>query len=167
MVDKRPETDSRIVIDRLLREAGWDIEDKTQVSTEEAAADGRADYLLKDSQGRPLAVIEAKRFSIEPTLAQQQAKAYAESISAPFVFLSNGEIHYFWDYKYDASRPIDSFYSREDLQRRDKLHKISKPLNAVSMPSKFTHFNKDLEVRPYQIEAIETVDKAMEDGKKR
>lgn len=167
MTDKRQETDARIIIDRLLREAGWDIEDKAQVSTEEAAADGRADYLLKDAQGRPLAVIEAKRFSIEPTLAQQQAKAYAESISAPFIFLSNGEVHYFWDYRYDSSRPIDSLYSREDLQRRDKLHKISKSLDEVSIPSKFIHFNKELEVRPYQVRAIKAVDKAIEDGKRR
>jgi hypothetical protein len=43
------EPDARIIIDRLLREADWDIEDKAQVSTEEAAADGRADYVLKDS----------------------------------------------------------------------------------------------------------------------
>jgi predicted type IV restriction endonuclease len=42
------ETDARIIIDRLLREADWDIEDKAQVSTEQAAAGGRADYLLKD-----------------------------------------------------------------------------------------------------------------------
>lgn len=41
------EADARIVLDRLLREAGWDVEDKAQVSTEEAAADGRADYVLK------------------------------------------------------------------------------------------------------------------------
>lgn len=40
------ETDARIVVDRLLREADWDIEDKSQVSTEEAAADGRADWGL-------------------------------------------------------------------------------------------------------------------------
>jgi type I site-specific restriction endonuclease len=39
------EADARIVVDRLLRQAGWDIEDKSQVSTEEPAADGRADYL--------------------------------------------------------------------------------------------------------------------------
>ncbi len=42
------EADARIVVDRLLRQAGWDIEDKSQVSTEEAAADGRADYLLRN-----------------------------------------------------------------------------------------------------------------------
>lgn len=60
------ETDARIVIDRRLREADWNVEDKAQVSTEEPAADGRADYLLKDSRSRPLGVIEAKRFSIDP-----------------------------------------------------------------------------------------------------
>lgn len=48
------EADSRIVIDRRLREAGWDIEDKTQVATEEVVKDGRADYLLLDGRGRPL-----------------------------------------------------------------------------------------------------------------
>src|SRR3989338_6377644 len=117
------ETDARIIIDRLLREAGWDIEDMQQVSTEEAASDGRADYLLKDQQGVPLAVIEAKRFSIEPNLAQEQAKAYAESINAPFIFLSNREIIYFWDYKNDSARLVDSFYSQEDLHRRNMLSK--------------------------------------------
>ena len=30
------EADARIIIDRLLREADWDIEDKAQVSTEAA-----------------------------------------------------------------------------------------------------------------------------------
>jgi predicted type IV restriction endonuclease len=40
------EADARIKIDRLLREAGWNIEDNSQVSTEEAAADGRADSCL-------------------------------------------------------------------------------------------------------------------------
>jgi predicted type IV restriction endonuclease len=53
------ETDARIIIDRLLRDADWDIEGKAQVSTEEAAADGRADVA-------PLAAIEAKCFSIDP-----------------------------------------------------------------------------------------------------
>ena len=37
------ESDARIIIDRLLRDAGWNIEDKSQVSTEEAVHDGRAD----------------------------------------------------------------------------------------------------------------------------
>ena len=56
------ETDARILIDRRLREADWDIENKNQVSTEETSQNGRADYILKDSRGRAIAVIEAKRF---------------------------------------------------------------------------------------------------------
>ncbi|MDW7679200.1 MAG: hypothetical protein SCK70_01445, partial [bacterium] len=60
------ETDARIVIDRLLRESNWDPENKAQVSTEEASRDGRADYVLKDTKTRPIAILEAKRFSVDP-----------------------------------------------------------------------------------------------------
>jgi len=98
------EADARILIDRKLREADWDIEDKNQVSTEETAETGRADYILKDSRGRAMAVVEAKRFSVDPASAKQQALAYAESIDAGFIFLSNGEEIYFWDYKYHQNR---------------------------------------------------------------
>ncbi|KKS37150.1 MAG: Helicase, type I site-specific restriction-modification system restriction subunit [Parcubacteria group bacterium GW2011_GWA2_42_14] len=59
------EADARILIDRKLREAGWDPEDKNQVITEETSQAGRADYILKDSRGRGIAVIEAKRFSVD------------------------------------------------------------------------------------------------------
>ncbi|MDD1650283.1 MAG: hypothetical protein LUO80_07800 [Methylococcaceae bacterium] len=52
------EADARILIDKLLEHAGWSITDKAQVSTEEAVADGRADYLLKDTRSRPLAVLD-------------------------------------------------------------------------------------------------------------
>lgn len=161
------ETDSRIIIDRLLREAGWNIEDKSQVSTEEAAADGRADYLLKDHRSRPLAIIEAKRFSKDPNLAQQQAREYAESIQAPFIFLANGDILYFWDYKNDSSRLIDAFYSREDLERKEALTKFTKPLDQISYPDKFNFLNEEVIVRPYQLSAMEAVDQALKDGKRR
>jgi type I site-specific restriction endonuclease len=93
------EADARIIVDRLLREAGWDIEDKSQVSTEEASADGRADYLLKNQRTQPIAVIEAKRFSIDPYSAKDQSKDYAILLGAPFVLLSNGCEHYFWNTK--------------------------------------------------------------------
>src|SRR5438034_2959815 len=91
------EADTRIIIDRLLREARWNVENKSVVSTEEPAADGRADYLLKNSRTQPLAVVEAKRFSTDAYSAKEQAKAYAISLAAPFILLSNGREHYFWD----------------------------------------------------------------------
>ena len=46
------ETDARILIDRKLKEAGWDIEDKNQVSTEDLNTLGRTDYILRDRRGR-------------------------------------------------------------------------------------------------------------------
>ena len=115
------EADARIIVDRLLREAGWDIEDKSQASTEEAAADGRADYLLKNQRTQPIAVIEAKRFSIDPYSAKDQAKDYAVSLGAPFVLLINGREHYFWEYDTGDARPIVGFPSRVDLERRANL----------------------------------------------
>jgi type I site-specific restriction endonuclease len=115
------EADARIIIDRLLREANWDIEDKAQVSTEEAAADGRADYVLKDLHSRPLAVIEAMRFSIDPYAAKDQARAYAQSLPAHFVILSNGNDHYFWDYADGDAPPILGLPTQADLKRRANL----------------------------------------------
>jgi type I site-specific restriction endonuclease len=86
------ETDARIIIDRRLHQPGWDIEDKNQIATEEPTRTGRADYLLKERGGRPLAVIEAKRFSIDPEAGKQQALGYAEELKTDFIFLSNGGV---------------------------------------------------------------------------
>ena len=69
-------------------------------------AKGRADYVLYDRRGRPLAVIEAKRNAINPYVAKQQALPYAKALGAPFIFLTNGEITYFWDYPNDDARAI-------------------------------------------------------------
>ena len=52
------EADARMI----LKDAGWEITNKAKVSTEEPSIDGRADYLLKNTQTQPPAVIEAKRW---------------------------------------------------------------------------------------------------------
>src|SRR4030042_2335974 len=101
------EADARMVIDQLLKDAGGQIFNKAYVSTEEPSADGRADYLLKNTRTQPLAIIEAKRFAVDPYSAKVQAKAYAQSLGAPFIILSNGKEHYFWDYTDGGdARPI-------------------------------------------------------------
>src|SRR5262245_45990355 len=92
------EADARIVIDDLLRVAGWDPSDKSRVRTEvfvrssaraslvretsppygsepiDAVPDssGRADYVLYSTSGRPLALIEAKKSGASPYAAKQQ-----------------------------------------------------------------------------------------------
>ncbi len=161
------ETDARILIDRRLREADWDIENKNQVSTEETSQNGRADYILKDSRGRAIAVIEAKRFSVDPASAKQQALSYAESINAGFIFLSNGEDIYFWDYKYRPEQKVATFFSQRDLEKIQTLRLEQKPLSAIPVPEKYYKGGEWRSPRPYQKEAMQIMDKALEGGKRK
>lgn len=186
------EADARIVIDRLLREADWNPEDKSQVRTEKLAAprrlavaaegesatefstadrvpdgSGRADYVLLDSRGRPLAVIEAKSKDKDPYTAKGQARDYAESIGAPFVFLSNGELTYFWDYKYADAVLVASVYTRRDLERLLHLRKAAKPMATVPIPTDYIRQGEPRTVRDYQQNAMRALDHAFEMDKRR
>ena len=80
---------ARVRIDALLQDAGWNLTDGSSVLFEHALPDGtQADYVLCDRQGRPMAVLEAKRASIDPVAAQDQGRHYAAQLGVPFVFLS-------------------------------------------------------------------------------
>jgi type I restriction enzyme R subunit len=161
------ESDVRMIIDRKLREAGWNIEDKNQVSTEESAKKGRADYLLKDRRGRPLAVIEAKRFSIDPEAGKQQALDYTKEFQADFIFLSNGQDIYFWDYNYRPEQKVVTFFSQRDLEKVLVLRKSRKPLSVISIPDNVFVQGETKELRPYQKEAIKTIDKAIDSARRK
>lgn len=166
------EADARMVIDKLLETADWEITNKTQVSTEEPSADGRADYLLKDTRTRPLAVIEAKRFSIDPYTAKEQALDYARSLMAPFVILSNGQEHYLWDYTDGDARPVMGLPSQADLERRAniKVHRrgsLKESLEIFSYPGKFSFRGEEVEIRPYQLECLQKADAALISGRRR
>lgn len=161
------ESDVRMIIDRKLREAGWNIENKNQVSTEEPSKKGRADYLLKDRRGRPLAVIEAKRFSIDPEVGKQQALDYTKEFQADFIFLSNGQDIYFWDYNYRPEQKVVTFFSQKDLEKLLVLRKSRKLLSSIPIPDKVFVQGETKEIRPYQKEAIMAIDKAIESGKRK
>jgi type I restriction enzyme R subunit len=166
------EADARMLIDKLLESSGWRITNKAQVATEEPSSDGRADYLLKDSRSRPLAVLEAKRFAIDPYTAKEQAKAYACTLGAPFVILSNGQDHYFWDYADGDARPVMGFPTQADLERRAniKLHRkgdIKQCLESLPLPHRFAFKGEEVEVRPYQIECLQKADQALIAGRRR
>lgn len=161
------ETDSRIVIDRKLCDAGWDTADKLQVTTEEPAADGRADYLLLDNRGRPLSIIEAKRFCTEPTAAKARAEQYARSLKTPFIFLSNGEVTYFWDYEHYPERLVKNFFSRSDLERLEALRHQRQTLGVAKLPDKVRFGSDDREVRGYQQQCIQKVEAALSQSKRR
>lgn len=189
MRDRSTEADARIVIDDLLREAGWNPADKSQVLTEVSVIDaactvaesqgaykvgaedrnpvGRADYVLRDQRGRALAVIEAKRSAIEPYAAKQQALPYAKKIGAPFIFLTNGELIYFWDYTNDDARIVNSFFSRRDLERLVEMRSTRKALATIEIPEYYIRQGETRTVRPYQREAMQALDHAVELGKRR
>lgn len=166
------EADARMVIDKLLGTAGWVITNKAQVSTEEPASDGRADYLLKDSRTRPLAVIEAKRFAVDPYTAKEQARNYAQSLDAPFVVLSNGREHYFWDYSDGDARPIMGMPSQSDLERRAniKVHRkgsLQDSLGIIPYPGRFTFKGEEVETRRYQLDCLKKADVSLIGGRRR
>ena len=107
---------------------------------EEPAADGRADYVLKNQRTQPLAPIETKRFSIDPYSAKERAREYAVNLGAPFVILSNGREHYFWEYETGDARPIVGLPSRADLERRANLRQhrrgsLAATLRAIPYPT--------------------------------
>lgn len=120
MSDQQNEAFSRVLIDRALTDSGWDLLDPRQVQFEFHNRTGRADYLLKDHLGRVLCVVEAKRPGFDPYDAKEQARGYAENLKAPFILLSNGREHWFWNYERadqrDAYR-IERLPSRDDLER--------------------------------------------------
>ena len=186
------ETDARILIDDQLRAAGWNPADKSHVLTEvlvtggvlnvaepntratvlttadgDMVPTGRADYVLLDQRGRPLAIIEAKRQAIHPYVAKQQALPYAKQIGAPFIFLTNGELIYFWDYQNDDARIVNSFFSRRDLERLVHMRAERKPLATVEIPETYLRQGETRLLRPYQKEAMQALDRTVELGKRR
>jgi type I restriction enzyme, R subunit len=194
VTDYSRETDARILIDDLLRQALWDPADKSMVLTEvpvhafhrgdlsaegrgidgavitsgtDEIPTGRADYVLLSQNGHPLAVIEAKRSAVHPYVAKQQALPYAKSIGAPFIFLTNGELIYFWDYTNDDARLVNSFYSRRDLERLIYLRQERKPLATIALPDYYLRQGEQRQVRPYQQDAMKALDQAIELGKRR
>jgi len=155
----------QMLIDVMLEQAGWNISDKEQVTLEHpvehqptTSGTGRADYVLWDDNGKPLAVVEAKRSSVEGLqIGREQARIYADGLEKmtgqrPVIFYTNGYETYLWDdCQYNSYRQVYGVYSRESLkyliyQRnyRDKTLEQHNP-------------NLEIAGRPYQIEAIKAV----------
>jgi type I restriction enzyme R subunit len=127
----------------------------------------RADYVLHSSDGRPLAVIEAKKNAIDPYRAKNQALPYARSIDAPFIFLSNGDAIYFWDYHNGDARPVASFYSQRDLERLISQRKNSKDISLIPIEEEYIRAGEVRFLRPYQTDCMSALDSAFLLGKRR
>ncbi|CAN5753207.1 hypothetical protein BH23CHL5_BH23CHL5_25430 [soil metagenome] len=156
------EASARVKIDEALRASGWDLTDGGQVMLELRDGSGRADYVLRDKLGHTLCVLEAKREDLDPYDAKEQARGYAENHNAPFVLLSNGNDHWFWNYQRkdqkDAYR-IERLPSRADLERlRFKNMQPPKPLESEPVGRDYLRaLAPDKELRRYQIDALDAV----------
>lgn len=179
------ETYSRICMDDDLKMAGWDPKDISQVQTsyhislsdEDQKFYGKkslqADYILKDTRGIPIAVVEAKKMKLDPFLAMDQAKRYAKLLNVRFVYTGNGKITYFYDRELEGGQVqvVDDFAAREDLMRLIALkdEKRRKPFSEVLIDTHIAGgFDEELQKeRYYQKDCIEAVCASLENGKKK
>ena len=153
---------ARVKIDELLKDAGWNLTDGVSVLFEHSLPDGSfADYVLCDRSGRPLAAVEAKRARARPIRAQGQGRHYAEQLSVPFAFLSNGEEVWFLDRETDAhARKISGFYSQDDLERRIAARRNRLDLSSVEIDRRIVD-------RGYQIACIEALSAEVSHGRRK
>lgn len=155
------------LIDRMLADEGWDV-GKGTTDTEEVKKEypvshqptesgvGKADYVLFDDNGKPLAVIEAKRTSEDPQKGRTQAKLYADGLERqhaqrPIIFYTNGYDLWIWsDAVGEPWRKLYGFYSKDSLQHLIVQRTQRQPVARIA-PS------PTIAGRMYQIEAVRRV----------
>jgi len=147
-----------LYIDILLKEAGWDItagnmQFEYHLKHSRSGAD-KADYVLFGDDGTALAVVEAKKATVDGRDAGlDQGKRYADALEKefgkrPVIFTSNGFEHHIWDDLRYPYRQIYGFYSKEDLETLFNRRMLLKPLTEQAV-------NVGIAGRHYQIEAIQ------------
>jgi type I restriction enzyme R subunit len=160
------------LIDTKLYTAGWDVNNLTQVLKEfdisvplpQGVAEARtpyeghqySDYVLLGRDGKPLAVVEAKKSSKDAAIGREQAKQYCYNIQKqfggklPFCFYTNGFEIYFWDLGNYPPRKVVGYPTRDDLERFQYIREHRKPLADELI-------NTEIAGRDYQIRAIRAV----------
>ena len=157
----------------------------------ENSKNGFIDFLLVDENQNPVLVLEAKKESLNPLVGKEQARNYAKSQKVKFVILSNGTLHYLWNIETGNPEQIQVFPTLESIKQYyefnpDPNKLVSEEVNAdyvvlTQLPNykqipefqdeqkkKDLIFNLKLRfLRYYQVEAIQAVQKAVSEGKKR
>ncbi|MFD2518250.1 type I restriction endonuclease subunit R [Salinimicrobium flavum] len=163
------------LIDQQLKEAGWDVNDRTQVAEEffyinsngvsESSSNygnnNFCDYILLGKDGKPLAVVEAKRTSKDAQQGREQAKQYCygikdeQDVDLPFCFYTNGNDIFFWNLENYPPKKIIGYPTRDDLERYKYVRKRKKSLATELIDT-------DIAGRDYQIQAIRKVMESIE-----
>lgn len=131
----------RYIIDVDMRRAGWLLDGPHDLEYKVAGMPtnkgiGYADYVLWGDDGKPLAVVEAKKSTGDPAVGQQQAKLYADCLETmhgqrPIVFYTNGYKLWMWDDTFYPPRQVAGFYKKDELARLI-LRRAQKQVLAVS-----------------------------------
>jgi len=160
------------IIDQYLKEMGWDL-DAANVKEYEvrgmpsSSGVGFADYVLWGADGKPLAVVEAKRTTVDATQGRQQALLYADCLEQmsgqrPLIYYTNGyEIH-FWDDCNYPPRTVQGFLNRDEMQRLIDRRSSARPLVEIDIDKAIAAYK-----RPYQEEAIRSVCEQFSEHKQR
>lgn len=156
-------------IDTLLREAGWDPYGKNvpeypvkkcMPKAESATGDGFIDYVLWGDDGKPVALVEAKRTKRDSRVGQHQAKCYADCLEKefgqrPVIFYSNGFKTWIWDDVNYPPREVFGFYTKDELQMLIQRRTSQKVLATEII-------NNNITDRPYQHTAIRAVTESLD-----
>ena len=154
-------------IDPLLKNEGWDEryikkevntlksnfkvkKFKYRSDTLEGEKSRFADYLLVGEDYSPLAIIEAKRFSIDPEKGIIQATTYQKDIgsqtgySVP-IFLTNGKKWYIKEKGYPKRR-VSGPFSQTDLKRKLDLSRNKIDLRTIEINEKIVDRSKSIQI---------------------
>ena len=168
-IDPNEDLTRKIYIDTLLREAGWDPfglnvpeypVKNCMPQANGSNGDGKVDYVLWGDDGKPVAVVEAKRTSRDPRVGAHQAKCYADCLQKefgqrPVIFYTNGFQTWLWDDLNYAPREVFGFYTKDELQTLIQRRIFKKTLSTQKINDAITD-------RYYQHEAIRKIAEALE-----
>ena len=159
----------KIYIDAMLLDAGWVkgrdwLEEVPVPGMPNKSGVGYADYLLCGRDGRPLAVVEAKRYCADLARGRQQAELYADRLEKqygrrPVVFLTNGFETRIIDGRYPERR-VAAIWSRRDLEKLMNLRGMRQSLASAEADPRIAG-------RYYQKEAVRAVCDSFDRGNRR
>ena len=164
-----PESVTRkLYIDQSLKESGWknlrdgyeiEYEVKGMPKSTNPSGLGYVDYVLWGDDGKPLAVVEAKKTMADARKGKHQATLYADCLEQmhgqrPIIFYTNGFETYLWDDTFYPERLVQGFYTKDELQLLIDRRTTRKDLRGFKV-------NEAIAGRYYQKEAIQRVAEAL------
>ena len=173
------------LIDKKLKEAGWNIKDiaDSKVDIKEfdtaevkrevhviglpntATGNGFIDYVLYNDSGNPIAIIEAKKTYRDVKEGKEQSRQYANALEKmtgfrPLIFYTNGFNIFHWDDVLYPERKIYGFFSKDDVETRLFQRENRKSLEDIEI-------NTNTINRDYQFMALRKTYESFSSGQRK